>query len=180
MPSPRSDLGPILDYLQDATKLPPAVVRPEQLLFELETDAQGAQLAVTTSQRVEPEYLFVLRRIRGYVSVPATNYPFVHGITAQIVDQGRARGGIFNNAVNMAHLCSTSGPMNDMVWDTFYVFVPGADVNVTWTIDAARVGANALVTGLSLMGDLIRVRELDNGTLIIPGVTPNGTGIQRR
>ena len=41
MPAPRSDIGPIIDYLKDATKLPPSVVRPEQLLFEIETNGAG-------------------------------------------------------------------------------------------------------------------------------------------
>jgi hypothetical protein len=175
--SPRSDIGPIMEYLKDATKLPPEVVRPEQLLFELQVDATPASIFETASQRVEPEYIFVLRRLKGYVSVPQTNDAFIHGITFNIRDQGRARGGIFNNAINMAVLANSQ---HDMVWDTFYAFVPGSDVIVEWTIDAARVGANALITGVSITGDLVRVRRLDNGTLVIPGVTDGGTGMQQR
>jgi hypothetical protein len=114
------------------------------------------------------------------VSTPATNYPFVHGLTMQVQDQGRARGGIWNNPFNMAMLTSTSGPMNDAVWDGMYVFSPGADVSVTWAIIAARLGANTFFAGVSLMGDLVRVRTLNDGTLVIPGVTDSGTGIQKR
>lgn len=180
MPAPRSDIGPIEDYLRDATQLPPSVVRPEQLLFEVTTTAQGVINTQTANQRVEPEYIFVLRRIRGYVDDPANHYTLMNGLTVQVQDQGRGRGGIWNNAFSMAHLTSTSGPMNDAVWDGFYAFAPGADVEVIWTVIAARLGANAIIAGVSLMGDLVRVRELDDGTLIIPGVTDSGAGIQRR
>lgn len=166
---PRSDIGPIAEYLKDVTKLPPELTRIEQFSFTIEVDAMGGITATTPSNRIDPEYVFALRRIKGFISDPDTNLAVSHLITFNIADQGRARGGIFDDPINLAVLVNNN---HDMVWDSFYGFVPGADILVNWTV--ATGIDSALMAGVSITGDLVRVRRLASGTLIIPGVTGPG------
>lgn len=187
MTSPRSDLGPIENYLADIAKLPPELTRPEQLNFRIQIDRSGAPATITTttpSRRVEPEYVFALRRIKAFVSNPELNGIDVDLMEFQIRDQGRARGGIFDSRVNMAVLVGPSGPAHDMVFDSFYAFVPGSDVIVDWTPDLTLLGGvqdeTRVVYGVSLTGDLVRVRTLPDGTVTIPGLTDQGSYQQRR
>lgn len=185
--SPRSDLGPIEMYLGDIAKLPPEVTRPEQMNFRIQinrTTTPATIVATTPSRRIEPEYVFALRRIKAFVSNPVVNGIDVDLAEFQIRDQGRARGGIFDSRVNMAVLCGPSGPAHDMVFDSFYAFVPGADVIVDWSLDLAALGnvqeSARVVYGVSITGDLVRVRNLPDGTIMIPGLTDQGSYQQRR
>jgi len=166
---PRSDIGPIMEYLRDITKLPPEVTRPEQFNFQNRI-INGAIAAgfPTPSARVDPEYVFALRRIKGFVSDPNQNTDLVHLVEFNVADQGRARGTIFDDNINLAVLVQT---VHDMVWDSFYAFVPGSDMIVDWTVDLAGFPAIGDVTvGVSLTGDLVRVRRLPSGVIVIPGI----------
>jgi len=170
---PRSDIGPIAEYLKDITKLPPEIVRPEQYRFRIRIQAQ-AQTFVSTADRIDAEYVFALRRIKGSVSNPTVNAPDLHRMEFNIVDQGRGRGGIFRNPINMSTLAGTSGPGHDMIWDSFYAFVPGSDINVDFTVLGALtdfIQGGDITFFVSLTGDLVRARRLADGTLQIPGVT---------
>lgn len=168
---PRSDVGPIAEYLRDITKLPPEVTRPEQFNFQnriLNGAIDTAGGFPTPTQRVDPEYVFALRRIKGFVSDPNQNIDLVHLVEFNVADQGRARGTIFDDDINLAVLVQT---VHDMVWDSFYAFVPGSDMVVDWSIDLTGFPDIGDVTvGVSLTGDLVRVRRLPNGVLAIPGV----------
>lgn len=187
MTSPRSDLGPIQNYLADIASLPPELTRPEQMSFRIQIDRStnpATIVATTPSRRIEPEYVFALRRIKAFVTDPAENGVDVDLVEFQIRDQGRARGGIFDSRVNMAVLVGPSGPAHDMVFDSFYAFVPGADVIVDWAPDLNLLGGiqdqDRVVYGVSLTGDLVRVRTLPDGTVMIPGLTDQGSYQQRR
>jgi hypothetical protein len=169
--SPRSDIGPIAEYLRDITKLPPELVRPEQLNFQINIVNQVVN-TTTPSQRVDPEYTFAMRRIKGFVSDPVLLSPQIFLTQFNVRDQGRARGGVFTNPVNMGVLVGAGGPAHDMIWDSFYAFVPGADMIVDWFPNLAAFGANTNITfGVAITGDLVRTRRLADGTLTIPGVT---------
>ncbi len=171
--SPRSDLGPVAEYLKDITKLPPEVTRPEQFNFKIRVQ-NGQTLAgfPTPSNRIDPEYVFALRRIKGFVSDPTVNEAFSHLFEFNIRDQGRARGSIFDDPINMAVLVRQA---HDMVWDSFYAFVPGSDVSVDWTVDTTGLpDVSDITVGVSLTGDLVRVRRLADGTLVVPGVETRG------
>jgi len=168
---PRSDLGPILDYLKDITKLPPEVTRPEQYSFDIRIQ-NGAVLGLPNNvDRVDPEYVFAMRRIKGSVSRPEVNGELVHFMDFNVVDQGRARGGVFRNPISMAVLVGMGGPAHDMVWDTFYAFVPGSDIQLDFQPALANFPAVSDATFIvSITGDLVRTRRLPDGTLVIPGV----------
>lgn len=172
---PRSDVGPIAEYLRDITKLPPEVTRIEQLNFR-RTVAARAVTFTSPSTRVDPEYVFALRRVLGAVSFTAANADAIdnHRMEFNVRDQGRARGGVFNDPINMAILAGNGGPSGGLCWDSFYAFVPGSDVIVDWTILGALADFKAdgnITYFVSLLGDLVRVRRLADGTLMIPGVS---------
>lgn len=170
MSEPRSDIGPVERYLQDAYNLRPEVVRVEQLEFRI-TIVNGAITFQTPSQRLDPEFAFILRRIKGYGSfaVPAPgDLPIINQAVFNIEDQGRARGGIFRNPIRMSILAyPAGGPAHDMVFDSFYVFVPGADVAVNWAVQLANLPQEASVEfGISITGDVLRTRTLPGGALV--------------
>lgn len=165
---PRSDIGPVAGYLADVYELRPEVVRPEQLEFTI-TFVNQVETARTGAQRVDPEFVFALRRIKGWASAPAATAQFVEQATFNIRDQGRARGAIFNNPIRMSTLADIVGsPAHDMVWDGFYVFVAGSDLSVDWTVVAASLPANGTVQfGISITGDLLRTRRLPGGAMVV-------------
>lgn len=166
---PRSDVGPVAQYLADIYELRPEVVRIEQLEFSI-TFVDGVETQRTISQRVDPEFLFALRRIKGWASAPADTAQFVENASFNVVDQGRARGGIFRNPIRMSTLCDISGsPAHDMVWDAFYGFVAGADVDVDWTVVLAGIPTDDATVrfGVSLTGDLIRTRRIPGGAMVV-------------
>ncbi|HMO94947.1 MAG TPA: hypothetical protein PKD27_02435, partial [Tepidiformaceae bacterium] len=165
---PRSDVGPVAQYLADVYELRPEVVRIEQLEFVI-TFTNGVETARTVSQRVDPEFMFALRRIKGWASAPDDTSQFVDMVTFNVDDQGRARGGIFRNPIRMSTLCDINGsPAHDMVWDAFYGFVAGADVDVTWNVDTTDFPEQGVVRfGVSLTGDLLRTRRLPGGAMVV-------------
>lgn len=170
---PRSDIGPIAEYLRDITKLPPELVRPEQFRFRIRIQAQVITFT-SPADRVDAEYVFALRRIKGSASNPTVNAADLHRMEFNIQDQGRGRGGLFRNPINMSTLAGTSGPGHDMIWDSFYAFVPGSDISVDFTVLGALgdfIAQGDITFFVSLTGDLVRTRKLADGTLIIPGVT---------
>jgi hypothetical protein len=167
--APRSDIGPIGEYLKDITKLPPEVTRPEQYNFKIRVvNGEVANGFPTPSNRIDPEYVFALRRIKAFISNPTVNIDLAHFFEFNVADQGRARGSIFDDSINAAVLVLNS---HDMVWDSFYAFVPGSDMIVDWNVDTTALPLISDVTvGVSLTGDLVRVRRLSDGTLVVPGV----------
>lgn len=167
---PRSDIGPILDYLRDTTKLPPELVRFEQFRFELHAVNQ-VQTFITQSQRIDPNYIFAMRRVKGYVSRPEVNGEYIHHFTFNVSDQGRARRAIFDDDIPLSALVSDAGPAHDMAWDSFYVFIPGADLQVDWAVTLADLPAISNIrVGISITGDMVRVKKLGNGALVLPGM----------
>lgn len=167
--APRSDIGPIGEYLKDITKLPPEVTRPEQFNFKIRvTNQQIANGFPTPSNRIDPEYVFALRRIKAFISDPLVNQAYSHLFEFNVADQGRARGSIFDDPINIAVLALQT---HDMVWDSFYAFVPGSDMIVDWQVDTNELPAISDITvGVALTGDLVRVRRLSDGALVVPGV----------
>ena len=167
--APRSDVGPVAEYLTDVYELRPEVVRTEQLEFRV-TITTGVEVFRTGAQRVDPEFIFALRRIKGWASTPnANDRQFVEQAVFNVLDQGRARGGIFQNPIRMSTLCNIDGsPAHDMVWDSFYTFVAGADLSVDWTVALANLNNVGTVEfGISITGDVLRTRRLPGGAMVV-------------
>jgi hypothetical protein len=164
---PRSDIGPIERYLQDAYNLRPEIVRTEQLEFTVQADDTGIT-ETTPSQRIDPEFAFILRRIKGFASMLEGQGPLSSPfMTFNVDDQGRARNGVFRNPIRMSYLVNVDGsPAHDYVWDAFYVFQPGADVIVNWSFAGSIAANESAIWGVSLTGDVVRVRSLPGGALI--------------
>lgn len=165
---PRSDIGPVAQYLADVYELRPEVVRIEQLEFRT-IFTNGAELQTTGAQRIDPEFVFALRRIKGYASAQDGSFQFPELATFNIRDQGRGRGGLFSNPIRMSVLTDRLGsPTHDMVWDAFYSFVAGGDISVDWVVDAANIPQQGRVEfGISITGDLIRTRRLPGGAMVV-------------
>jgi len=175
--APRSDIGPVANYLADVYELRPEVVRTEHLEFRIQFTA-GVETFRTGAQRIDPEFIFALRRIKGYASTAnvvlgqgqvGLPVQWVEQAVFNVRDQGRARGGIFANPIRMSVLCDIQGsPAHDMVWDSFYTFVAGADISVDWTVVAANVPQVGVVEyGISITGDVLRTRRLPGGAMVI-------------
>jgi|GEM_PF-3415430 len=174
---PRSDIGPVSGYLQDVYNLAPEVLRTEHLRFELQI-REGAVLFQTDPQRIDPEFVFALRRIRivGHCTDAAQiNFAGPH-VTFNIEDQGRGRSGVFLNPISIVETANHNGNYaGEIVWDGFYRFVSAANLRGLWSFDPTQLNVSgATYTFIaSVCGDVLRVRTLPGGAMITgPGGTP--------
>lgn len=173
---PRSDIGPVSGYLQDVYNLAPEVLRTEHLRFELQINA-GVVTFQTDAQRIDPEYVFALRRIRitGHCTdVAQLNFAGPH-VTFNIEDQGRGRGGVFLNPISIVETANHNGTYaGELVWDGFYRFVTSASLRGLWSFDPAQLPGQGTYTFVaSISGDVLRTRTLPGGALITgQGGTP--------
>ena len=174
---PRSDIGPVAQYLADIYELRPEVVRVEHLEFRIVIDG-NAVIFESGAKRIDPEFAFALRRIKGYASAPAATAQFVEQVVFNISDQGRARGGIFQDPIRMSVLAQVDGsPAHDMVWDSFYTFVAGADISAEFTIaDISALPQGRVEYGVSITGDVIRTRRLPGGAMVVSDQRGNQRG----
>lgn len=173
---PRSDVGPVAQYLADLYELRPEVVRVEQLEFRLAIEGNVVTFE-SEAKRIDPEFIFAMRRIKGWASAALNTAQFVPEVTFNITDQGRARGGIFRDPVRMSVLCDINGsPAHDMVWDSFYTFVAGADISAEFVVrDLSALPVTLVEYGISVTGDVLRTRRLPGGAMVVS----DGRGLQR-
>lgn len=166
---PRSDIGPVSGYLQDVYNLAPEVLRTEHLRFELAVLGQ-AIVFQTEPQRIDPEFIFALRRIRitGFCSDDAKVNFCGPEITFNIEDQGRGRGGVFLNPISIMETANKNGNYaGELVWDGFYRFVTSASLRGIWTVDPSLLTGNGRYTFVaSVSGDVLRTRTLPGGAMI--------------
>ncbi len=174
---PRSDIGPVAQYLADIYELRPEVVRTEHLEFRLVIEGNSITFQ-SGAKRIDPEFAFALRRIKGYASAAAGTAQFVEQVTFNISDQGRARGGIFQDPIRMSVLADINGsPAHDMVWDSFYTFVAGADLSADFVIrDIGALPATRVEYGIAVTGDVIRTRRLPGGAMVVSDSRGNRRG----
>lgn len=167
---PRSDIGPVSGYLQDVYNLAPEVLRTEHVRFELQVQNRSI-IAQTDAQRIDPEFVFAMRRLRitGH-STDATDLNFAGPhITFNIEDQGRGRGGVFLNPVSIVETANHNGTYaGEIVWDGFYRFVTSASLRALWSIDLTQLPANQEIYTFiaAIQGDVLRTRTLPGGAMI--------------
>jgi hypothetical protein len=166
---PRSDIGPVSGYLQDVYNLAPEVLRTEHVRFELVVQNQ-AIVFQTDAQRIDPEFVFALRRLRivGFCTdALQQNFCGPH-ITFNIEDQGRGRGGVFLNPVSIVETANHNGTYGgELVWDGFYRFVTSASLRALWSVDPTQLPGNGTYTFIaSISGDVLRTRTLPGGAMI--------------
>jgi len=166
---PRSDIGPVSGYLQDVYNLAPEVLRTEHLRFELQIQG-GAVVFQTDAQRIDPEFVFALRRIRivGHCTDVAQVNFAGPSITFNIEDQGRGRGGVFLNPVSIVETANHNGTYaGEIVWDGFYRFVVSASLKGLWSFDVSLLPGNGIYTFVAaISGDVLRARTLPGGAMI--------------
>lgn len=167
---PRSDIGPVSGYLQDVYNLAPEVLRTEHVRFELRVQNRTI-IFQTDPQRVDPEFVLALRRIRitGFCNnVADQNFAGPH-ITFNIEDQGRGRGGVFLNPISIIETANHNGTYaGEIVWDGFYRFVAAASLRGIWGIDLAQLPATQDIYTFvaAIQGDVLRTRTLPGGAMI--------------
>ncbi len=153
--------GPILDYLRDISRVRPELAGIEQYSFTADINAAGVITAQTASRTTHPDFVFAMRRAKGFVQDPAVSPAAPSLVQWNVRDQGRQTD-VFRDPIFLSIMVGTSGPAHDMLWDSAYVFIQGADVSVAWTVDAAAwaalVGVPKLV-GVSLTGDKVNVSK---------------------
>ncbi len=169
--SPRSDIGPISGYLQDVYNLAPEVVRIDQFEFRL-TVASRVVTFQSEAKQVDPEFLFAVRRIKGFgftADVQGIAATLPHAITVNLADKGRARAGLFEDPIRMSYLISNKdgNSIQEFVWDAFYRFQPGATMAAVWVATVASLEAAVTYEyGISVTGDVLRSRTLPGGALL--------------
>jgi hypothetical protein len=173
---PRSDIGPVSGYLQDVYNLAPEVLRTEHVRFDIQIQ-NGVVIFETEAQRIDPEFVFALRRLRivGHCTDPAQINFCGPSVTFNVEDQGRGRGGVFLNPVAINETANHNGTYaGEIVWDGFYRFVVSASLKALWSFDPALLpGAGIYTFTASISGDVLRARTLPGGAMITgQGGTP--------
>jgi hypothetical protein len=173
---PRSDIGPVSGYLQDVYNLAPEVLRTEHVRFDIQIQ-NGVVIFETEAQRIDPEFVFALRRLRivGHCTDPAQINFCGPSVTFNVEDQGRGRGGVFLNPVAINETANHNGTYaGEIVWDGFYRFVVSASLKALWSFDPNLLpGAGIYTFTASISGDVLRARTLPGGAMITgQGGTP--------
>jgi len=166
---PRSDIGPVSGYLQDVYNLAPEVLRTEHVRFDIQIQ-NGGVIFETDAQRIDPEFVFALRRLRivGHCTDETQTNFCGPSVTFNVEDQGRGRGGVFLNPVAINETANHNGSYaGEIVWDGFYRFVVSASLKGLWSFDPALLpGAGVYTFTASISGDVLRARTLPGGAMI--------------
>lgn len=166
---PRSDIGPVSGYLQDVYNLAPEVLRTEHVRFDIQIQ-NGAVVFQTDAQRIDPEFVFALRRLRivGHCTDATQLNFFGPHVTFNIEDQGRGRGGVFLNPIAANETANHAGVyQGEIVWDGFYRFVVSASLRPLWSFDPGQLPGQGIYTfTASISGDVLRARTLPGGAMI--------------
>ncbi|MGL4255625.1 MAG: hypothetical protein ACRCSL_04770 [Microbacterium sp.] len=150
--------GEILTYYGDLASgaIRPEDVRIDALTFRAIIDRNGNVTFQSPKITVISRYNFAIRRIFGAV-LDAPNAGFAAGlIRFNVQEQGRSFF-VFKNPVTLSGV-TNGGSAVPYEWDGVYICVPGTDLEVTWSVDAALwqtlVGAPRVVE-IVLTGDYI-------------------------
>jgi len=150
--------GNLVQYYNDIASgvLAPEDMRIEDLQFRVQIDPAGNIVANTDAITLVSRYMFVFRRVMGFVMDPdfAGSAPSL--VNFQVRENGR-NFEIFKRPVSMQSLLTRNGN-NVMEWDGIYTTVPGTDISVEWTVDTQRWAALVGVTkefGVQLLGDYV-------------------------
>ncbi len=151
--------GALVRYYSDLASgiVAPEDMRIESLEYEVTINPQGVVTAQTPPTQVVSRYNFALRRIVGFIQDPDLAGAAPSLVRFNVRDQGRNYD-CFKRAINMQSLISRSGSGNVAEWDGTFIMVPGAQVEVSWSIDTANwpvlVGATKTL-GIQLVGDYV-------------------------
>jgi len=149
--------GAVVQYYNDIASgvLAPEDMRIEDLQYRVQIDPAGNVVAQTDAISLVSRYMFVFRRVSGFILDPDLAGAAPALVSFQVRENGR-NFEIFKRPVNMQSLLSRTGAVVE--WDGIYTTVPGTDISVEWTIDTARWPALVGTTkelGVQLLGDYI-------------------------
>ena len=148
--------GPIRAYYADLTsgEIYPESMRIESLPFRARIDAVGQIQDQTQAQQVNAQYNLIIRDVIAWMQ------PEPIGLAGSlcrfnVVEQGRGQS-VFK--VNQFLASYSSQNQGSHSWDGCYITVPGAQLEVSWSIDVLnwpnQVGVNKHV-GVDVVGDYV-------------------------
>jgi hypothetical protein len=146
--------GQLLTHYGDLASgvLRPEDVRIEALTFRAVIDQLGLVVQSTPKITVVSRYNFSFRAVYGTIVTPVLADAAPGLVRFNIREQGR-NWDIFKQPVSFGAVLE-----NEYHWDGTYICVPGTDLEVNWSVDAALwntlVGASRIVE-ISLIGDYV-------------------------
>lgn len=149
--------GALVQYYNDIASgvIAPEDMRIEDLQFRVQIDPAGNIVDQTNSITLVSRYMFVFRRVMGFVLDPDFAGAAPALVNFQVRENGR-NFEIFKRPVTMASMLSRTDNITE--WDGIYTTVPGTDIEVLWSVDTARwpglVGATKEF-GVQLLGDYV-------------------------
>ncbi len=150
--------GAILTYYGDIASgaIRPEDVRIEALTYRLIVNALGVSVFETPKITIISRYSLAIRRVYGAVLNSEFAGPAAGLIRFNLREQGREFN-IFKNPVTLS-VVTPGGSTIPLTWDGVYISVPGTDLEVAWTIDAALYAALVGITKIAevvVAGDYI-------------------------
>lgn len=138
--------GAILTYYGDIASgaIRPEDVRIEALTYRLVVNALGVSVFETPKVTIISRYTLAVRRVYGAVLNPETAGPAAGFVRFNLREQGREFN-VFKNPVSLS-VVTPGGATIPFTWDGVYMSVPGTDLEVAWTIDAALYAALVGIT----------------------------------
>jgi hypothetical protein len=150
--------GQVLTYYGDIASgaIRPEDVRIEALTFRAVIDNTGSVVTSSPKVTIISRYNFALRAVYGAVLNPRLA-GFAAGLVRfNVREQGR-NFNVFKNPVTLSGV-TNGGSAVPYEWDGVYITVPGTDLEVEWSVDAALwqtlVGDTRIVE-VVLTGDYI-------------------------
>jgi hypothetical protein len=132
--------GEILTYFGDIASgaIRPEDVRIEALTYRAVVNAAGQVVQESPTVKIISRYNFAIRAVYAAILDP-TNAGWAAGLVRfQLREQGRSFD-VFKNPVTLSGVAN-GGSAVPYEWDGVYITVPGTDLEVTWSVDAALWG----------------------------------------
>lgn len=126
--------GNLTQHYRDVKHLKPEVAQIDALEFTCDVTAAG-KIKQPDTVSLTSGFLAELFEIRGYMQSPGTDPELAGVISFNIRDQERT-GDMFSTPVMMGHLVDSAGGGQPMEYTNgLYVFDPGSDVKVKFSVD---------------------------------------------
>lgn len=164
IPPPTATSGMLTRYREEiAHGLDPEDMRIQTLEFEGVVDAAGVVVLQPEPVRIDPEYKFFLRRIKGWIMSPEVNTSNASLITFQIRELGRDRD-IFRTPPTLAGIIPGFGG-EAFEYVGGYNFFAGSEIRITFAVKPAAFGLPGWIApgkrfAVVLLGDEVRVNVL--------------------
>jgi len=148
--------GGLSQHYKDVKHLKPEVAQIDALEFTCDVTSAGV-ITQPSKQSIPGGFLAELFEIRGYMQLPGTDPELSGTIYFNVKDKERS-GDMFSTDIMMGHLVDTAGGGQPMEYSNgLYVFDPGSDISVKFTVDGdATLGYANLASAAKRWSILLR------------------------